>query len=256
MVVASSIKPFELRTPQQNVIVERQNRTLVEAAQTMLIFLKALIALCYPTNDSEDLGKLKATTDIGIFIAYAPNRKGYRIYNKITRQIMETIHVQFDELTEQIAPVHISTAPEPILLTPRQISILSSTTIDQDAPSTSHSPSSSVVQPPTSHQGVAAGPTIKDNPFAQADNDPFVNVFAPEPSSKESSSGDVSSAESTKVIQPHNHLEKWSKDHPLDNVIGNPSRPVSTKKQLVADALWCFYHFVLLKSNLRISRLP
>ncbi|GJT19221.1 retrovirus-related pol polyprotein from transposon TNT 1-94 [Tanacetum coccineum] len=97
----------------------------------------------------------------------------------------------------------------------------SSTTIDQDAPSTSHSPSSSVVQPPTSHQGVAAGPTIKDNPFAQADNDPFVNVFAPEPSSKESSSGDVSSAESTKVIQPHNHLEKWSKDHPLDNVIVN-----------------------------------
>ncbi|GJU77914.1 hypothetical protein Tco_1274984 [Tanacetum coccineum] len=100
----------------------------------------------------------------------------------------------------------------------------SSTTIDQDAPSTSHSPSSSVVQPPISYQGVAAGLTIEDNPFAQANNDPFVNVFAPEPSSDESSSEDVSSAESTQVIQPHNHLGKWSKDHPLDNVIGNPSR--------------------------------
>nr|GEU87947.1 integrase, catalytic region, zinc finger, CCHC-type, peptidase aspartic, catalytic [Tanacetum cinerariifolium] len=41
----------------------------------------------------------------------------------------------------------------------------SSTTIDQDASSTSYSPSSSVVQPPISHQGVAAGPTIKDNPL-------------------------------------------------------------------------------------------
>ncbi|GKB42769.1 integrase, catalytic region, zinc finger, CCHC-type containing protein [Tanacetum coccineum] len=66
-------------------------------------------ALCYPTNDSEDLRKLKATTDIGIFVGYAPNRKGYRIYDKITRRIMDTIHVQFDELTEQMAPVHIST---------------------------------------------------------------------------------------------------------------------------------------------------
>ncbi|GKB26108.1 retrovirus-related pol polyprotein from transposon TNT 1-94 [Tanacetum coccineum] len=216
---------------------------------------------------------------------------------------METIHLQFDKLSEQIDHVYISTGLEPILLMPRQISsglvpnpvpttpyvpptnkdlkilfqpmfdeylelpsverpvppasvvqvpvvsagILSFTTIDQDAPSTSHSPSSSVVQPPISHQGVIAGPTIEDNPFSQAYNDPFVNVFAPKPSSKESLSGDVSSAESTKVIQPHNHLEKWSKDHPLDNVIGNPSRSVSTKKQLATDSLWCLYNFVLLK---------
>ncbi|GKB26082.1 retrovirus-related pol polyprotein from transposon TNT 1-94 [Tanacetum coccineum] len=69
-------------------------------------------------------------------------------------------------------------------------------TIDQDAPFTSHSLSSSEVKPPILHQGVAAGPTLEDNPFAQADNDPFVNVFAPEPSSEESSLGDVCTAES------------------------------------------------------------
>ncbi|GJV26084.1 integrase, catalytic region, zinc finger, CCHC-type containing protein [Tanacetum coccineum] len=49
--------------------------------------------------------------------------------------------------------------------------------------------------------GVAVGSTIiEDNPFAHVDNDPFVNVFAPEPSSEASSSGDVSSAESTHWI--------------------------------------------------------
>ncbi|GJU95734.1 hypothetical protein Tco_1320490 [Tanacetum coccineum] len=101
----------------------------------------------------------------------------------------------------------------------------SSTTIDQDAPSASHSPSSSVLQSPSSHQGVAAGSTIiEDNPFAPVDNDPFVNVFAPEPKSEASSSEDFSSVKSTYVTQPHHHLEIWSKDHPLDNVIGNPSR--------------------------------
>ncbi|GJV84989.1 retrovirus-related pol polyprotein from transposon TNT 1-94 [Tanacetum coccineum] len=109
------------RTPQQNGVVERRNRTLVEAARTMLIFSKAPMflwaeavatacytqnrsliytrhnktpyelvhnkkpdltffcvfgALCYPTNDSEDLGKLQPTTDIGIFVGYALSRKG------------------------------------------------------------------------------------------------------------------------------------------------------------------------------------
>nr|GEW59364.1 reverse transcriptase domain-containing protein [Tanacetum cinerariifolium] len=79
-------------------------------------------ALCYPTNDSEDLGKLQLTADIRIFVGYSPSRKGYRIYNKRTQRIMETIHVQFDELTEPMAPVHLSTGPAPIFLTPGQIS--------------------------------------------------------------------------------------------------------------------------------------
>ncbi|GKB89437.1 integrase, catalytic region, zinc finger, CCHC-type containing protein, partial [Tanacetum coccineum] len=61
----------------------------------------------------EDLGKLQPTADIGIFVGYAPSRKGYIIYNKRTRRIMETIHVQFDELTEQMAPVQLSTGPAP-----------------------------------------------------------------------------------------------------------------------------------------------
>ncbi|GJT63839.1 integrase, catalytic region, zinc finger, CCHC-type containing protein [Tanacetum coccineum] len=148
--------------------------TLVEAAWTMVIFSKTLMflwiklllllvtpktvfgALCYPTNDSEDLGKLKAKADIGIFIGYAPNRK---------------------------------------------------------------------VQVPVVLAGVTAGPTFKDNPFAQANNDPFVNPFALEPSSEKSSSGDVSTTESNQVIQPHDHLKKWTKHYPMDNVIGNPSRP-------------------------------
>ncbi|GKE14997.1 retrovirus-related pol polyprotein from transposon TNT 1-94 [Tanacetum coccineum] len=183
---------------------------------------------------------------------------------------METVHVQFDELFEPMAPVQLSTGPAPTFLTPGQIKpprverlvspapavpVLvnstgtpSFTTIDQDAPFPSHSPSSSALQSPSLQQGVAAGSTIiEDNPFAPVANDPFVNVFASEPSSEASSSGDVSSVKSTHVTQLHHHLGKWIKDHPLDNVIGNPSRPVSTRKQLATDALWCLYNFVLSK---------
>nr|GEZ23708.1 hypothetical protein [Tanacetum cinerariifolium] len=137
--------------------------------------------------------------------------------------------------------------PAPVTHVPVISAGTPSTTIDQNAPSTSHSPSSSKVQPPISNHGVAAGPTIKDNPFAHAKDNPFVNVFAPKPSSEESSSEDVSLGESAQVIQPHNHLRKWSKDHLLDNLIGNPSCPISTRKQLATNALRCFYNSVLLK---------
>nr|GEW01331.1 retrovirus-related Pol polyprotein from transposon TNT 1-94 [Tanacetum cinerariifolium] len=83
----------------------------------------------------------------------------------------------------------------------------SSTTIDQDAPSPSHSPSSSALQSPSLHKGVAAKSTlIEDNPIAPVDNNPCINVFALEPSSEASTFGDVSSAESTYVSQTLHHL--------------------------------------------------
>ncbi|GKA07110.1 integrase, catalytic region, zinc finger, CCHC-type containing protein [Tanacetum coccineum] len=287
-------------TPQQNDVVKRQNRTLMEAARIMLIFSKALMflwakvvatacytqnrsliytrhnktpyelvhdkkpdlkflhvfgALCYPTNDSKDLGKLIPTADIGIFIGYAPNRKGLvpdpvptapyvpptTKYLEILFQLMFDKYFEPPSIERPVPPAPAIQVPVVLAGTP------SSTTIDQDTPSTSYSPSSSIVQPPISHQGVAVGPTIEYNPFAQADNDPFVNVFAPEPSSDESSTGDVRSAESTQGVYLHNLLGKWSKDHPLDNIIGNPSCPVSTRKQLATNALWCLYNFVLSK---------
>nr|GEV09266.1 retrovirus-related Pol polyprotein from transposon TNT 1-94 [Tanacetum cinerariifolium] len=196
-------------------------------------------ALCYPINDNEDLGKLQPTADIGIFVGYAPSRKGFRIYNKRTRRIMETIHVQFDELTEPMAPVHLSIGPAPNILTHGHISsglpmfdeylephrverpvsptqavqalvnlagTPSSTTIDQDTPSSSISRSSSALQ---SHQGVAAKSiTIEDNHIAPVENTPFTYVFAPKPSSDASSSGDISSTESTYVSQTLHHLNK------------------------------------------------
>ncbi|GKE18169.1 retrovirus-related pol polyprotein from transposon TNT 1-94 [Tanacetum coccineum] len=96
--------------------------------------------------------------------------------------------------------------------------------MDQDAPSPSHSLSSSVLQSLSFHQGIAAAPhIIEANPFYPVENTPFINVFAPKPSSEASSSGDVSS---TYVTQTHEHLRKWTASYPIDNIIGNPSQPV------------------------------
>nr|GEY88857.1 retrovirus-related Pol polyprotein from transposon TNT 1-94 [Tanacetum cinerariifolium] len=64
-----------------------------------LSFFHVFGVLCYPTNDSENLGKLQPKADIGIFIGYAPIKKEFRIYYRRTRRIIETTHVNFDELT-------------------------------------------------------------------------------------------------------------------------------------------------------------
>nr|GEX11825.1 copia protein [Tanacetum cinerariifolium] len=118
--VGISHQVSSIRTPQQNGVVERRNRTLVEAARTMLIFSRAPLflwaeaianakpdisflhvfeALCYPKNDREDIGKLGAKGDIGFFIGYSANSCAYRVYNHRTKKIMKTMNVSFDELS-------------------------------------------------------------------------------------------------------------------------------------------------------------
>nr|GFC35215.1 retrovirus-related Pol polyprotein from transposon TNT 1-94 [Tanacetum cinerariifolium] len=155
------------RSPQQNGVVERRNRTLIEASRTMLIYAQALLflwaevvatacftqnrsiillrhgktpyehlhnklpdlsflhvfgALCYLTNDNENLGKLQPNADIGIFIGYAPTKKAFRIYNRRTRRIVETIHVDFDELIV-MASEQSSLGPAINEITPATISL-------------------------------------------------------------------------------------------------------------------------------------
>ncbi|GJR98420.1 retrovirus-related pol polyprotein from transposon TNT 1-94 [Tanacetum coccineum] len=236
-----------------------------EILKPYLSYLYVFGALCYPTNDSEDLGKLKPKVDIGIFVGYAPAKKVYRIYNKRTRLIIETIHVDFDKLTV-MASKQFSSGPGPQLLTPGTLSLVlvpkppsptpvtslvpvvvapepadstgtpSSTTIDQDAPSPSTSQAPHKTQSLVIPSGVEE--EFHDIEVAHLDNDPFFGVPIPEPNSEESSSRDVIPINVHSVNQPLKHLRKWIKDHPLDNVIGNPSRPISTRHQLQNEAMF------------------
>nr|GEY76865.1 retrovirus-related Pol polyprotein from transposon TNT 1-94 [Tanacetum cinerariifolium] len=50
-------------------------------------------ALCYPKNDRKDIGKLGEKVDIGFFIGYSADSSAYRVYNRRTKKIMETMNV-------------------------------------------------------------------------------------------------------------------------------------------------------------------
>jgi hypothetical protein len=219
---------------------------------------------------------------------------------------METIHVTFDELTEQPAPGKSSSGPVPNLLSPGPISSglvqnptpaspfvpptsedwkklfdrmfdenfepqnvaapeapvipkpagvanvphvnagpSTSLSWDPEAPTISHSVTTSNVQSSSVQRVAAVDNSFEVNPFAPPDDEPFVNFFAPESSNDATSSEESNTATSIHYPQPHEDLRKWTNDHPIDNIIGNPSRPVSTRKQLAIDALWCFFNSVL-----------
>nr|GFB65324.1 hypothetical protein [Tanacetum cinerariifolium] len=108
------------RTPEQNGVVKRRNRTLVEAARTMLsaaivpLFFRAetIATACFTQNHGENLDKMKEKGDECIFVGYSTQSRAYRVCNKRTRVIMETIHVNFDELP-QMASVQNSFDPAP-----------------------------------------------------------------------------------------------------------------------------------------------
>ncbi|GJT96321.1 hypothetical protein Tco_1091839 [Tanacetum coccineum] len=90
--------------------------------RTYLIFT-CLVLFVTPwlLNNSKDRGKLKPKADIGIFAGYAPAKKAFRIYNKRTRLIIKTIHVDSDKLTT-MAFEQFNLRPGPQLLTPGIIS--------------------------------------------------------------------------------------------------------------------------------------
>ena len=130
------------RTPQQNGVVERKNRSLQEMARTMLnehnlpeyfwaeavntscyvinrtivrkgldktpyeilknkrpnvSYFKVFGCKCFILNDKDYLGKFDAKSDEGIFLGYSLHSKAYRVFNKRTLIVQESIHVSFDE---------------------------------------------------------------------------------------------------------------------------------------------------------------
>ncbi|GKB25042.1 integrase, catalytic region, zinc finger, CCHC-type containing protein [Tanacetum coccineum] len=106
-------------TQNHYLIRKRHNKTpyeLLHDRKPDLTYFHVFGALCYPTNDSEYLRKLKPKADIRILIGYAPAKKAYQIYNKQTRLIMETMQVKFDELTSMTSE-NFGSGPELQLMT-------------------------------------------------------------------------------------------------------------------------------------------
>ncbi|GJT49029.1 putative reverse transcriptase domain-containing protein [Tanacetum coccineum] len=245
------------RTPQQNDVVKRRNRTLVEAARTMLIFSKAPLflwaeaintacytqnrsiirrrynktpyelmqdkkpdlsffhvfgALCYPTNDSDDLGKLDAKADIGIFVGYAPTLQCMTpatsslglVPNPVSQQpCIPPNRDDWDLLFQLIfdeyftPPLNVvSQVQEAVAL--RAVNLANSpvsTSIDQDAPSSSTLSTQKQEQSPNISQG------FEESPKTPIFHDDPLNESPHEKSTSQGSSSNVKTDEFGGVLK-------------------------------------------------------
>ncbi|GJV75171.1 retrovirus-related pol polyprotein from transposon TNT 1-94 [Tanacetum coccineum] len=132
----------------------------------------------------------------------------------------------FNPPTIVVSPVQEASAPRAEVLADSPVS----TSIDQDAPSTSIPSSQEQEHSPIISQGFEESPktpTFHDDPLNESPN--------------EDSTSQGSSSNIRQIHTPFEHLGRWTKDHPIANVIGDPSRSVSTRKQLETDAMWCYF---------------
>ncbi|GJY24475.1 uncharacterized mitochondrial protein-like protein [Tanacetum coccineum] len=112
----------------------------------------------------------------------------------------------FNPPTFAVSPVPVANASKAVDLADSLVS----TSIDQDAPS--------IKSPKTPH--------FHDNPLNESLHE------------DSTSQGSPSNVRPSHIL--FESLGRWTKDHPIANVIGDPSRSVSTRKQLETDAMWCY----------------
>nr|GEX50195.1 hypothetical protein [Tanacetum cinerariifolium] len=112
------------RTPQQNGVAKRRNKTLIEAARTMVLVVKPYFKTTYELfrgrthalsfmrpfgchvtilNTLDHLEKFDGKSDEGFFIGYSTNSKAFRVYNTRPRKVKENLHIKFLENKPLIA---------------------------------------------------------------------------------------------------------------------------------------------------------
>nr|GFC15912.1 retrovirus-related Pol polyprotein from transposon TNT 1-94 [Tanacetum cinerariifolium] len=157
-------------TQNRSIIHCRFNKTpyeLINGRKPDISFIHVFGALCYPKNDRADIGKLGAKGDIGFFIGYSADSCAYRVYNRRTKKIMETMNVSFDELSA-MAFEQRNTAPIPT----------NSSSLATNIPIASHD-------------------VDELNPNAMVDGNTFVNPFA-------NSSTSAAASSSQQNVDPSN----------------------------------------------------
>nr|GFB01524.1 hypothetical protein [Tanacetum cinerariifolium] len=207
-------------TQNRSIIRLRHGKTPYELLHSKLpdlSFFHVFGALCYPTNDSDNLEQFRT-----------------RSKDMIPGTISSGL-VVVNQAAEVIAPI-AEVIPQDDA---GSIGSPSSITVDQDAPSPSKSLTPTETQSSVSLHDV--GNDNLDMEVAHMGNDPLLGVLFPEVTSEQS----LSTTSPQSNVQPNHpmthHNSKWTKDHPRNNIIDQLSRLVSTRLQLYEQALFCYY---------------
>ncbi|GKD28670.1 retrovirus-related pol polyprotein from transposon TNT 1-94 [Tanacetum coccineum] len=176
---------------------------------------------CYLVRDGENLDNTKEKGDPCIFVGYSTTSKGYRVYNKRTRLVVESIHINFDELKEIMA---LNLSPQ------RQQA--------SDYDNSSPTPQLQEVSPPAD----TTNPSLQElellfSPLYEE----YFNAGNQRPEADETCSRNIDTANMHIFYQRHCFEYHWTKDNPLEQVRRDPSKSVQTRRQLARDLKICMF---------------
>nr|GEY78055.1 retrovirus-related Pol polyprotein from transposon TNT 1-94 [Tanacetum cinerariifolium] len=197
------------------------------------------------TEDGENLDKMKEKEDQCILVGYSTQSKGYRVYNKRTRMIVESIHIRFDEIKEVSETQDVYSSADADVPSQQELDILFGPLYDEFF-NAGCNPSTNIqsTSAPSTHTNVHAEENNNDQAKEgeQVQDDEFTNpLCAPAQEEAESSSQNIGNSNVQTFNQPIVSKYRWTKDHPLEQVHENPSRPVQTRRQLATDPEMCIY---------------
>ncbi|GJZ73884.1 gag-pol polyprotein [Tanacetum coccineum] len=136
-VVEKVVDAAQVSTAATTVTITTEEITLAQALEALKTSKPKFppLALLKISDNSykerDDLGKMKPKADIGIFIGYSETSRGFRIYNRHTKKIMETIHVKFDELIAMASEYEKHKAPPVVTTSDEQTSPISLNEADE-----------------------------------------------------------------------------------------------------------------------------
>ncbi|GJY26322.1 retrovirus-related pol polyprotein from transposon TNT 1-94 [Tanacetum coccineum] len=93
-------------TQNRSIIISTNGKTayhIINDRKPSIKHLHIFGCICYITRDGENLDKMKEKGDLCVMVGYSTQSKGYRVYNKRTRLIVESIHIKFDEIKEMMS---------------------------------------------------------------------------------------------------------------------------------------------------------
>nr|GEX84715.1 retrovirus-related Pol polyprotein from transposon TNT 1-94 [Tanacetum cinerariifolium] len=196
------------------------------------------------SRDGENSDKMKEKGDQCILVGYTTQSKGYRVYNKRTRMIVKSIHILFDEIKEvletsvanntsglipQLQKASDYDNPDPV---PQRQDVYSST--DADVPSQQEL---DILLGPLYDEFFNAGSNPSTNIQSTSAPSTHTNVNAEENNNDQEEEGEhIPDDEFTNLFYALD-----TRNHPLEQVHGNPSRPVQTRRQLATDPEMCMY---------------
>nr|GEW20480.1 retrovirus-related Pol polyprotein from transposon TNT 1-94 [Tanacetum cinerariifolium] len=238
-------------------------------------------SLCYPTNDRDFLGKMKPKAYIGVFIAHnssdpaptcqtmasvqissdpAPECQAMALEHgslSLGRNCQENVsHGDKTGTTSNELDLLFSPMFDEQLNGSSKVVSKSSAVSAADAPNqrqhlttplNNHTtPAPTCQTPPITTPVISSNENINQaEPHAKNDevvNDEFINIFStPVQDQGETSSRHVDSSNMHTFYQRYLSEQRWTKDHPLEQVIGNPSQSVRTRRQLESDAEMCMF---------------